>query len=111
MKTLSIILTISFFSLTTNLFAVGSQPDSVTVNSANEGLFMLKVDKDLFGGQVIISYSDGEVVSSMTIKRKRMVIDFDKVKYGSYTITLVKDGIEVEQFTYNKELVLSQVVR
>lgn len=109
MKTLSIIL-ISFFSASANLFA--ATPDSIAVvETSQEGQFVMKVDKDLFGGEVVVTYSTGEVVSTMTIKRKKMVVDFDKVKFGSYTIQVIKDGVEVDQFAFNKELILSQVVR
>lgn len=109
MKTLSIIL-ISFFSITANLFAATT--DSITVvETGQENHFVMKVDKDLFGGEVIVTYSTGEVVTTMTIKRKKMVIDFNKVKFGSYTIKVMKDGNEIEEFTFNKELILSQVIR
>jgi len=109
MKTLSIIL-ISFFSLSASLFAAA--PDSIAVvETSEQDHFVMKVNKDLFGGEVIVTYSTGEVVTNMTIKRKKMVIDFDKVKFGSYTIQVVKDGVEIEAFSFNKELILSQVVR
>jgi len=109
MKTLSIIL-ISFFSITANLFA--ATPDSITVvETSQQNHFVMKVDKDLFGGEVIVTYSTGEVVTTMTIKRKKMVIDFNKVKFGSYSIKVMKDGNEIEEFTFNKELILSQVIR
>lgn len=109
MKTLSIIL-ISFFSISANLFA--ATPDSIAiVETSEQDHFVMKVDKDLLGGEVLVTYSTGEVVTTMTIKRKKMVIDFDKVKFGSYTIKVVKDGVEINAFNFNKELILSQVVR
>lgn len=109
MKTLSIIL-ISIFAWSGNLFAAA--PDSImVVPSSQEDHFVMKVDKDLFGGEVIVTYSTGEVVTAMTIKRKKVVIDFNKVKFGSYTIQVMKEGNEIESFTFNKELILSQVVR
>ncbi|MEQ8362411.1 MAG: hypothetical protein RH948_06040 [Cyclobacteriaceae bacterium] len=109
MKTLSIIL-ISFFSLSATLFA--ATPDSIAVvETSQQDHFVMKVDKDLLGGKVFVTYSTGEVVSTMTIKRKKMVIDFDNVKFGSYSIKVVKDGVEIDEFNFNKELILSQVVR
>ncbi|HNP07070.1 MAG TPA: hypothetical protein PKN99_05565 [Cyclobacteriaceae bacterium] len=109
MKTLSIIL-ISFFSISANLFAANPDPIAV-VETSQQDHFVMKVDKDLFGGEVLVTYSTGEVVTTMTIKRKKMVIDFDKVKFGSYTIKVVKDGVEINEFNFNKELILSQVIR
>ncbi|MFZ1806554.1 MAG: hypothetical protein WAU36_05005 [Cyclobacteriaceae bacterium] len=113
MKTLSIIL-ISFFSFTTNIFASNSNPssDSVAVVESNRmDVMVLKLNKDQVGGQVVILDSDGAEVSKMTIKRKKMIIDFDKVNFGAYKIKVVKEGAEVAIFNYNKELILSQVVR
>lgn len=65
----------------------------------------------MIGSQVVVSHSDGEVVSSITLKRRKMQIDFEKVKFGVYTIQLIKEGVEVESFTYNKELIISKIIR
>lgn len=111
MKTLSIIL-ITFFSLTTNLFASNPGSDSVVVADSNRmDVMVLKFNKDQVGGHVVILNSNGEEVSKMIIKRKKMIIDFDKVNFGTYEIKVVKEGTEVAVFNYNKELILSQVVR
>ena len=109
MKTLSILL-ISLFSLSTNLYATVSEADSVVVE-AQDDLYMLKVEKDLFGGQLVVTSSSGEVVSTMTIKRKRILINFEELKFGEYFVKIVKDGVEVEKYTYRKELIISQVIR
>ncbi|MCB0492489.1 MAG: hypothetical protein KDC93_08740 [Cyclobacteriaceae bacterium] len=109
MKTLSIIL-ISFFSFTASLFA--SNPDSVEIaDSKRVDVMVLKFNKEQVGGQVVVLDSDGAEVSKSTIKRKRMIIDFDKVNFGAYKIKVVKEGAELAEFNYNKELILSQVVR
>jgi hypothetical protein len=109
MKTLSIIL-ISFFSFTASLFA--SNPDSVEIaDSKRVDVMVLKFNKEQVGGQVVVLDSDGAEVSKSTIKRKRMIIDFDKVNFGAYKIKVVKEGTELAEFNYNKELILSQVVR
>jgi len=111
MKTLSIIL-ISFFSFTTSTFASNTNPDSVEIAESNQmDVMVLKFNKDQVGGQVVVLDSNGEEVSKMTIKRKKMIIDFDQVNFGAYKIKVVKEGDEVATFNYNKELILSQVVR
>ncbi len=109
MKTLSILL-ISLFSLTTHLYATVTDADSV-VAKAQDDLYMLKVDKDLFGSQLVVTSSNGEVVSTMTIKRKRILINFEELKFGEYLVQIIKDGVEVEKYTYHKELIISQVIR
>jgi len=111
MKTLSIIL-ISLFSFTANVFASNPNPDSVEITDSNRmDVMVLKFNKDQVGGQVVILDSDGEEVSNMIIKRKRMIIDFNEVNFGAYQVKVVKEGTEVAAFNYNKELILSQVVR
>ena len=112
MKTLNIILAIVLLSFSANAFAAVSPADSVVVvEQPQNDLYMLKVDKDLFGAKVVVTYSNGDQVSNMTIRRKRIVIDFDEVKFGKYTISIVKDGVTVEEFNYHKQLILSQVIR
>lgn len=111
MKALSIIL-ISLFSFTANVFASNPNPDSVEITDSNRmDVMVLKFNKDQVGGQVVILDSDGEEVSNMIIKRKRMIIDFNEVNFGAYQVKVVKEGTEVAAFNYNKELILSQVVR
>jgi len=114
MKTLSLILTISFFTLSADLSAMSldTQPDSIeVVDSKRIDVMVLKFNKDQVGGQVFVTYSDGEEISKVEIKRKKMIIDFNKLKFGSYKVAIVKEGKEVAVFNYNKELVLSEVVR
>ncbi|HOO09486.1 MAG TPA: hypothetical protein PKW06_06075 [Cyclobacteriaceae bacterium] len=113
MKTLSTLFTIAFFSLTANLFASAPQkPDSVMVADTNRvDVMVLKLDKGQKGGHVVITDSQGEEVSKMTIKRKRMIIDFDKVNFGDYKVKVVKEGVELAAFHYSKTLVISDVVR
>lgn len=112
MKTLSIILTISLFSFTANVLASNSNPDSVEIAESNRmDVMVLRFHKDQVGGQIVISDSKGEEVSKMTIKRKRMIIDLDKVNFGAYKIKVMKEGAEIATFNYNKELILSEVVR
>lgn len=112
MKTLSIILTITFFSFSANMLASTPKPDSVTVTDSNRlDVMVLKFDKEQVGGQIVVIASNGEEVSRVTIKRKKMIIDFDEVKFGAYKIKVVKEGAEVAEFNYNKELVLSQAIR
>lgn len=112
MKTLSIILTLSFFSLSANLFASNPKLDSVaTVKSNRVDVMVLKLNKEQVGGQIVITDSMGEEVSKMTIKRKKMIIDFDQVKFGVYNIKVIKEGTAVAEFSYNKELIISDVIR
>ena len=78
--------------------------------SKNKNLFVTKVEKSLKGAAMEVYSSKGELVTSKKLSRTKMVIDFNDVKYGEYTIQLKKDGV-VHKFNYEKRLVLSKIVR
>ena len=112
MKTLSKILTVSLVLISATLMAAPAHSDSVSVVETNKKtLFVFKINDDMKGGEVTVIHSSGEVVTSMEMNKKKIVIDFCDVKFGSYTIKVMKNGKEVESFTYNKELIISQVIR
>lgn len=111
MKTLSKILTVSLVLISAALMAA-PHSDSVSVVETNKkNLFVFKINDDMRGGEVMVIHSSGEVVTSMEMNKKKIVIDFCDVKFGTYTIKVMKNGQEVESFTYNKELIISQVIR
>lgn len=70
--------------------------------SRNKNLFVFRADRKFVGAQVEVLYANGEVLTSQTLKKRRMLIDFSAVKYGSYTIR-VKKGNDVQEFTYEKK--------
>jgi len=112
MKTLSFILTTILISFSANVFAINTQPDSVVVAQSDRvDVMVLKFDKDQIGGEVVVVASNGDEVSKTAIRRKKMIIDFDQVKFGTYKIMVLVDGVEVAEFNYNKLLILSQIVR
>ncbi|MCB0487028.1 MAG: hypothetical protein KDC99_01050 [Cyclobacteriaceae bacterium] len=112
MKTLSKILTVSLVLISATLMAAPAHSDSVSVVETNKKtLFVFKINDDMKGGEVTVIHSSGEVVTSMEMNKKKIVIDFCDVKFGTYTIKVMKNGKEVESFTYNKELIISQVIR
>ncbi len=113
MKTLKVLLVAISVSLSTSLFAkvVPSDTISQETHSSHSELIMLRIEKDQIGSKVMVFHSSGDLVMSKTVKRKKLVIDFSEVKYGKYTVILMKDGVEIESFIFNKELVLSQTPR
>ncbi len=112
MQTIIRILTLTMFFASANLMAAALPGDDVIVlESKKKNLFIFKIDKELLGSEVVVTYSTGEEVASMTMKKKKVIIDFCDVKFGVYTIKVMKDGNAVEEFTFNKELIISQVIR
>ena len=113
MKTLKTLLAAILITISSNMFAEMVPADSIKhqTHSSQSELIMLRIEKDQIGSEVMVFHSSGDLVMTKTVKRKKMVIDFSEVKYGSYTVILMKDGIEIESFVFNKELVLSQIPR
>jgi hypothetical protein len=70
--------------------------------SRHKNLFVVRTDKKFLGARVEVLYSNGELVTSQTLQKRKMIIDFCDVKHGSYTIRLLK-GQEVREFSYEKK--------
>jgi hypothetical protein len=80
---------------------VARSKDSKTEPS-RKNLFVFKADKKFIGAQVEVLYGNGEVVTSQTLSKRKMLIDFSDMKSGSYMIR-VKKGSDVQQFTFEKK--------
>jgi hypothetical protein len=100
MKTLFNILTVSFL-----LLAV-----TVSANDIDEGkyekekranLFVMKTDKKFLGAKVEVLSANGKVITSGNLEKRKMVIDFAAVKFGTYTIRVSK-GNETKEFHFVK---------
>lgn len=113
MKTLKVLLVAILISISTNMFAKVVPSDSIksVTDSSQSELIMLRIEKDQIGSEVMVFHSSGDLVMSKIVKRKKMVIDFSEVKYGTYTVILMKDGAEIDSFIFKKELILSQIPR
>ena len=113
MKTLKVLLVAILVSISTNMFANVIPSDSIKheTHSSQSELIMLRIEKDQLGSKLMVFHSSGDLVMSKTVKRKKLVIDFSEVKYGKYTVVLMKDGLELESFIFNKELILIQTPR
>lgn len=64
-------------------------------------LFVVKVDKKYKGATVEVYYSNGDLVTTQKLERRKMVINFCDTKFGEYTIRVVK-GDKKQEFYYVK---------
>ena len=67
-----------------------------------KNLFTLKAEKQFIGAQVEIYNSSGELVTSQSLQKRKMIIDFGDARLGIYTIK-IKRGAEHQEFTYIKK--------
>lgn len=75
---------------------------SVTVTPTHyKDLLVLKASKHFIGATVQIHDATGIVVATSYIHKKKMIIDFYDIPYGTYTIRVLKNN-ESQDFTHTK---------
>jgi hypothetical protein len=103
MKTL--ILASAFVLAMTSSFATEVRPggeSAARVSSKYKNLFVFKAKKKFFGATVEIYSSNGEMVTSQHLQKRKMIINFSDVKYDTYTIRIAK-GNNSQEFQYVKK--------
>ena len=94
------IVALIFFSSTV---VVGAPSDEISlVGSKYKNLFVFKTERKLVGAKVEVLSENGEVVTSQVLQKRKMIIDFCDVRYGTYTIRVSKDG-NVKEYQYTKK--------
>lgn len=94
------IVALIFFSSTV---VVGAPNDEVTSGGSRyKNLFVFKTDKKLVGAKVEVLTENGQVVTSQVLQKRKMIIDFCGVRYGTYTIRVTK-GENVQEYQYIKQ--------
>ena len=101
MKKLATSLFVSFLILSSSLYATAEAID-VTEPPREKNLFMLKAEKDLVGAQVEIYNASGELITTQSLQKRKMVIDFGDAGLGLYTIKVVK-GESKQEYKYLKK--------
>jgi len=71
-------------------------------NAKSKSLFVLKTQKKFIGAKVEIFQPNGEIITSQSLDRKKVVIDFGDVRLGTYLIRVTK-GSETKVFQYVKK--------
>ena len=94
------IVALIFFSSTV---VVGAPSDEISlVGSKYKNLFVFKTERKLVGAKVEVLSENGEVVTSQVLQKRKMIIDFCDVRYGTYTIRVTK-GDNVKEYQYTKK--------
>ncbi len=79
--------------------------------SEDQGLFFIGKEKELFvfktakgqnDARVEIFSDTGELVTAQTTQKRKIIIDFGGVAFGTYTIRVTK-GDTTEEFRYTKK--------
>lgn len=78
--------------------------DSVSVNTTHyRDLLILKAGKKFMGATVEVHDAAGAVIATSCIYKKKMIIDFYDIPYGSYTIRVIKNKKVVLEFSHTKK--------
>jgi hypothetical protein len=103
MKTLVKLIFLGALTVLLTIAAMAKEPvRKGDPDSKDKSLFVLKADKKFVGARVEIIQPNGSIIAEQILQKRKMIIDFDDVKSGSYTIRLVK-GEKIQEFTYDKK--------
>ena len=101
MKTISKFLFVFSLIISSSLFASASDVVDVMEPPKHKNLFVLKTQKEFVGAQVEIYNAKGELITTQSLHKRKMVIDFGDAMFGTYTIKIVK-GPSEREFKYIK---------
>lgn len=77
--------------------------ESVTSYSSKyKNLFVFKAKKNFVGATVEIYSSNGEMITSQHLQKRKMIINFGDARYDTYTIRIAK-GNNTQEFQYVKK--------
>ena len=99
MKKAITILSVAFLLIAST--AIASRDEGQDKNPREKNLFVFKTDKKFLGAKIEILSATGSVITSQNLERRKIVIDFGDVGYGTYTIRVSK-GKEKKEFLFVK---------
>ena len=89
----------------TSSFATESMPSNesaVAATSKHRSLFVFKAKKKFVGATVEIYSSNGSMITSQHLQKRKMIINFSDARYDTYTIRIAK-GNNTQEFHYVKK--------
>jgi hypothetical protein len=103
MKTLFKILFLGILTVLLTIAAMAKENPSRLrpAHEKDKNIFVYKADKTFVGARVEILQANGNVIAEQVLTKRKLVIDFNDTKSGSYTIRLIK-GDKVEEIVYQK---------
>lgn len=90
-------------SLTGSAVMAGSSEDQgLTFIGKEKDLFVFRTAKGSDDAKVEVFSDAGELVTAQTIQKRKIIIDFGGVAFGTYTIKVTR-GDTVQEFKYVKK--------
>jgi hypothetical protein len=104
MKTLIKIIALGLLTGLLTVAAMAKDPSvKFKVQDKDKNLFVFKADRELIGAKVEVIQSNGSMIAEQILQKRKLVIDFNDMRSGSYTIRVVK-GTQVKEFSYVKSI-------
>ena len=95
------ILFVALISLTSTGWA-GTPGEGKGEEPKNKNLLIFKTEKKFSGAKVEILTADGALLTAQNVQKRKVIIDFNGVEQGTYTIRLSK-GNDTREFQYEKK--------
>jgi hypothetical protein len=76
--------------------------DKEPIPVKTKNLFVFKTDKKFVGAQIEVVQANGNIIAKQVLLKRKMIVDFDNVKLGAYTIRITK-GNQIQEFQYEKK--------
>lgn len=104
MKTIVKILFFGALTVLLSMAAMANEPAKKLepAGSRNRNLIIYKAAKKMIGGRVEIRQANGSLVSEQVLQKRKLLIDFENMMMGSYTIRISK-GDTVKEFIFEKK--------
>ena len=86
-------------------FAAEEKPSGESVEAASskyKNLFVFKTKKKFVGATVEIYSSNGSMITSQHLQKRKMIINFSDARFDTYTIRIAK-GNNTQEFHYVKK--------
>jgi hypothetical protein len=97
--------TIAFLSifLISHIFPLQfAKREAIEKSLSHQHVLILKVDQKFRGGEVEVVSQGGDTIVKQVLFRRKMKIDFQNVKPGTYIVKM-KKGMLVESFHYQRK--------
>jgi hypothetical protein len=102
MKTMIRVLLVTMLAGSVATAKAAPSNDINMINTKFQHLFVFKAKRKYLGATVEVYYSNGDLITSEKLGKRRMIIDFCDTKLGEYTIRVVKDD-KRKEFSYIKK--------
>jgi len=104
MKTIIKIIFLGVLTVLLSIAAMAHEPAKKwePAGSKNKNFIVYKASRKLVGGRVEILHANGARIAEQTLEKRKLFMDFQNMKSGSYIVRISKGDL-VQEFAFNKK--------